>query len=101
MADLDFTNHDSRKKFLEENLGNLMNGIDSSYSQVMMDELVRRLEKTVSDFNEEVKALLSQLQGEEAEAEAEEMISDASTPIAPKPASDALSAFEKKLQNMG
>jgi hypothetical protein len=99
MADLDFTNHDSRMKFLEDNLGKLMNGIDSSYSKVMMDELVRRLEKTVSDFNEEVKALLSQLQGEEPEAE--EMIGDTPAPIAPKPPSDALSAFEKKLQSMG
>ncbi len=99
MADLDFTNQDSRMKFLEENLGKLMKGIDKNYSQVMQDELVRRLEKTVSDFNEEVKALLAQLQGEELDAE--EPLEEADSPVAPKPAADALSAFEKKLQSLG
>ncbi len=63
MADIDFTNADSRMNYLKDNLGNLMNGIDKNYGQVMMDELMRRLETTVSEFNEEVKAMLGQLQG--------------------------------------
>ena len=63
MADIDFSNTDSRMNYLKENLGHLMGGIDKNYGQVLMDELMNRLEKTVSDFNEEVKAMLAQLQG--------------------------------------
>lgn len=63
MADIDFANADSRMNYLKDNLGHLMEGIDKNYGQVLMDELMRRMESTVSDFNEEVKAMLSQLQG--------------------------------------
>ncbi len=63
MADIDFTNAESRMNYLKDNLGHLMNGIDKNYGQVLMDELMRRMESTVSDFNEEVKAMLNQLQG--------------------------------------
>ncbi len=63
MGDIDFTNADSRMTYLKDNLGHLMNGIDSNYGQVLMDELMRRMEATVRDFNEEVKAMLGQLQG--------------------------------------
>lgn len=63
MGDIDLKNADSRAKYLKDNLGNLMNGIDSNYGQVLMDELMRRMEATVSEFNDEVKAMLGQLQG--------------------------------------
>lgn len=63
MGDIDLKNADSRMKYLKDNLGNLMNGIDSNYGQVLMDELMRRMETTVSEFNDEVKAMLGQLQG--------------------------------------
>jgi|GEM_PF-357063 hypothetical protein len=63
MGDIDLKNAESRTKYLKDNLGNLMNGIDSNYGQVLMDELMRRMEATVSEFNEEVKAMLGQLQG--------------------------------------
>ncbi|NQV41260.1 MAG: hypothetical protein HQ506_02810 [Candidatus Marinimicrobia bacterium] len=63
MGDIDLKNADSRMKYLKENLGNLMSGIDSNYGQVLMDELMRRMETTVSVFNDEVKAMLGQLQG--------------------------------------
>lgn len=63
MADIDLSNPESRNKYLKENLGNLMQGIDANYGQVLMDELMRRMEVTVSEFNEEVKAMLGQLQG--------------------------------------
>jgi len=107
MADIDFANADSRMKFLQENLGHLMNGIDKNYGQVLMDELMKRLEKTVSEFNEEVKAMLNQLQAKEAET-ADEIFSD--TPKikadAGKPIIDieqgkvGLSEFEKRLDSL-
>jgi len=113
MADIDFANADSRMNYLKENLGHLMNGIDKNYGQVLMDELMRRMEQTVSDFNEEVKAMLGQLQG--IKTTPRDNILKASPQKTPrsKPApspeplgtveiesSNGLSEFEKRLQSL-
>jgi len=104
MADLDFNNADSRMKYLQEHLGHLMKGIDTNYSSVMLEELVHRLEKTVSEFNEEVKAMLAKLQGKDESLSIFErpMESPVKAEPAPPPtdSGDVLSAFEKKLQNV-
>jgi len=114
MADIDFANADSRMTYLKDNLGHLMNGIDKNYGQVLMDELMRRMEHTVSDFNEEVKAMLGQLQGIKSTPR------DNILNVAPKPSqapqttmsspeplgsvtiepTDGLSEFEKRLQSL-
>lgn len=118
MADIDFSNSDSRMTYLKDNLGHLMGGIDKNYGQVLMDELMRRLEQTVSDFNEEVKAMLGQLQGVKTMPKDNIMKSVPSKPYPepPKPSQpniDAkplheieievpggLSEFEKRLQSL-
>ncbi len=97
MADIDFANSDSRMKFLQENLGHLMGGIDKNYSQVLMDELILRLEMTVSEFNEEVKAMLGQLQGKEAGL-GDNIFGSSKTSDNSAQAIDGLSEFEKRLE---
>jgi hypothetical protein len=103
MAEIDFKSADSRMKYLQEHLGHLMKGIDSNYSSVMMSELVRRLEKTVSDFNDEVKAMLSKLQGDDSGStimgSQPPPVSSGSVPP-PSDEGDVLSAFEKKLKEV-
>ena len=107
MADIDFANADSRLKFLQEHLGTLMNGIDSNYGQVLMDELMVRLEKTVSEFNEEVKMMLGQLQVKEEEASDSPFGNIAPSAERPKRTTpglnldtDGLSEFEKRLESL-
>ena len=97
MADIDFANADSRMKFLQEHLGTLMQGIDKNYGQTLMDELIRRLEKTVSEFNEEVKAMLGKLQAKE-EAEFPEDSSDKPAIGIDLGSREGLSEFEKRLE---
>ncbi|MCF6238749.1 MAG: hypothetical protein L3J79_08055 [Candidatus Marinimicrobia bacterium] len=114
MADIDFANADSRMAYLKDNLGHLMNGIDKNYGQVLMNELMRRLEATVSDFNEEVKAMLSQLQGVKTMPRDNIMGGPKAAPKAPampvqssqpmveveaNPTAD-ISEFEKRLQSL-
>jgi hypothetical protein len=88
MADIDFANSDSRMKFLQENLGHLMNGIDQNYGHVLMDELMRLQEK-------EAKA-------EDSPLETSPFASNDS----PQPAKDinlkveGLSEFEKRLESL-
>ena len=52
---IDFDNKDSRQNYLNEKLDNLLSGINNTYGQVLLDELVTRLQRTLDDFNEEVQ----------------------------------------------
>jgi len=63
--DLDTT--EGRKKYLSEKLDDLLDGINDSYGTLLMEELLTRLELTVKDFNEEMKALCDQLIKKEKE----------------------------------
>ncbi len=58
---LDFDNAESRMTFLKAQLNDLVDGINNVYGQDLMDELLKRLEKTVEDFNQEVSGLIGKL----------------------------------------
>ena len=58
---IDFESKDSRQNYLNEKLDNLLSGINASYGQVLLDELVTRLQRTLADFNEEVGGIMGDL----------------------------------------
>ena len=58
---IDFESKDGRKNYLNEKLDNLLSGINASYGQVLLDELVTRLQRTLADFNEEVGGIMGDL----------------------------------------
>ncbi|MBT3254391.1 MAG: hypothetical protein HN995_11765 [Candidatus Marinimicrobia bacterium] len=58
---VDFDNSESRMTFLKGQLNDMLDGINSIYGQDLMDELLKRLEKTVEDFNGEVSGLIGKL----------------------------------------
>lgn len=58
---IDFENADNRKAYLTKKMDDLLTGINESYSTILMDELIARLEKTVSEFNQEVTELMEYL----------------------------------------
>ena len=58
---VDLKNADETKLYLSDKLDDLIDGISDSYGTVLMDELIARLEKTVSEFNDEVGSLMGQL----------------------------------------
>ena len=58
---IDFENKDGRESYLNEKLDDLLSGINSSYGQVLFDELVIRLQRTLKDFNEEVEGIMGDL----------------------------------------
>jgi len=55
---IDFDNKDSRQNYLNEKLDNLLSGINNTYGQALLDELVTRLQRTLDDFNEEVQEIV-------------------------------------------
>ena len=58
---IDFESKDGRQNYLNEKLDNLLSGINASYGQVLFDELVTRLQRTLADFNEEVGGIMGDL----------------------------------------
>ena len=58
---VDLQNAEARKSYLSGKLNDLMDGISDSYGTVLMDELISRLERTVSEFNDEVGSLMGKL----------------------------------------
>ena len=58
---IDFDNKDGRQNYLNEKLDNLLSGINNTYGQVLLDELVIRLQRTLADFNEEVQGIMGEL----------------------------------------
>ena len=58
---IDFESKDGRQNYLNEKLDNLLSGINASYGQVLFDELVTRMQRTLADFNEEVEGIMGDL----------------------------------------
>ena len=58
---IDFDSKDGRQNYLNEKLDNLLSGINASYGQILLDELVTRLQRTLADFNEEVEGIMGDL----------------------------------------
>lgn len=60
---IEFNNQDSRIAYLSDKLDDLLNGINDTYGQLLFDELVIRMQRTVEDFNEEISLLTEEVKG--------------------------------------
>jgi len=73
---VDLDNSESRMTFLKGELNDMLDGINTIYGQDLMDELLKRLEKTIENFNGEVSGLIGKLKAgkifEEDEEEEED-----------------------------
>jgi len=58
---INFENKESRNDYLNNKLDDLLSGINETYGQVLLEELVIRLERTLSDFNEEFEGIVGNL----------------------------------------
>ena len=67
--DIDFSKKENREGYLQEKLDDLLDGINSSYGQSLLDELMSRLEITIQDFNKEVDDLMGSLKKSSEEKE--------------------------------
>ena len=66
---LDFSKKEDREGFLQAKLDDLLDGINASYGQSLLDELMVRLETTIDDFNKEVDDLMDVLKKSSDEKE--------------------------------
>ena len=49
---IDFESKEGRETYLNEKLDNLLSGMDKVYGQVLLEELITRLQRTLEDFND-------------------------------------------------
>ena len=66
---IDFGKKEAREGYLQAKLDDLLDGINASYGQSLLDELMSRLEATIDDFNKEVDELMGSLKKSSAEKE--------------------------------
>ena len=58
---MNFEEQHGRQDYLNNKLDDLLEGINSSYGQELLNELVRRLNRTIEDFNEEFQGIIGNL----------------------------------------
>ena len=64
---MDFGKKEDRAKYLEEKFDNLLDVIGESYGNILMKELVFRLDTTIDEFNQEISNLFNSLKEKEVE----------------------------------
>ena len=110
---IDFSKKEDREGYLQAKLDDLLDGINASYGQSLLDELMVRLETTIDDFNKEVDDLMDSLKKSSDEKEklmqqikAGESEKSAKADQAPIGSDDTrdedrdLSEWEKRLEGM-
>ena len=58
---MNFEEQEGRQDYLNNKLDDLLEGINASYGQSLLNELVRRLNRTIEDFNEEFQDIIGNL----------------------------------------
>ena len=96
---INLNSKEGRKKFITEYLDDLLVGINESYGPILLEELQKRLEFTINEFNEEIAEAFSMLKKRDKDRKAffkdtiEEVIGDNVNP-------DNKTLWEKKLEEI-
>jgi len=62
-------NTDAHKQFILEKMDEMVEGLGPEYGEALMEELIGRMEKTVSHFHDEVSEMLESLKSSSEERE--------------------------------
>ena len=57
----DLKTKDGRSKFIKDSLSTIVDGVNDSYGPVLVEELLRRIDYTITEFNEEMSDAFSLL----------------------------------------
>ena len=58
---IDLSTPEGRSSYLQDSLSDLINGVDSTYGTLIFDELIKRIDKTIKDFNSEMESIFDEL----------------------------------------
>ena len=48
---IDLSTPEGRSSYLNDKLSDLINGVDSTYGNIIFEELLKRIDSTIKDFN--------------------------------------------------
>jgi len=71
----DFGDEENRINYLNAKFDDLLQGINNLYGKELMEELLRRLEKTIATFHQDVKSLIIGLQPDKISEQKSKIIS--------------------------
>ena len=117
---MNFEEQQGRQDYLNNKLDDLLDGINASYGQELLNELVRRLNRTIEDFNEEFQGIIGNLKDNSERRnqilhdlmEGKELVSNNSTSGTSnietetiesedsEPKTDEMSAWERRLEGL-
>ncbi|MBL7137000.1 MAG: hypothetical protein ISS81_10515 [Candidatus Marinimicrobia bacterium] len=96
---IDFGNEESCTNYLTAKFDDLLQGINNLYGRELMEELLRRMEKTIATFHQDVKSLISGLKTSEVNKEESKISSSqlVSKPAEAKVSPDSEAGKQEKL----
>ena len=62
---IDLSTPEGRSSYLNDKLSDLINGVDSTYGNIIFDELLKRIDSTIKDFNTEMESVFDELKTNE------------------------------------
>jgi len=98
---VDFSIAGERTQYIQKKLDDILASIGDRYSQRMTDELLRRLQQTILDFNSEVETMIGRLEKLESERSEAHVKPPKATPEPPSEQNadlSHLSDWERKLE---
>ena len=95
---------DSQKQYLIEQFGNLIEKVGEGYGGPLQEELIRRMEQTIADFDEEVSEMLESLKENSVKRheklkEIWENPNESNVDSSNNPGLDDASDWEKRIEN--
>ena len=64
---IDLKSNEGQDKFIQDNMSDLIEGVNESYGPVLVEELIARLRKTIEEFNNQITSAFDQLKLREDE----------------------------------
>ena len=97
---LDLKSKEGQNKFIEENMSQLIEGVNDSYGPILVEELMGRLRETIDEFNSEIILAFDELKSKESNRQKMyKMINEGNIPQESNPKDDSKSTeWEKKIK---
>ena len=67
---IDLSTPEGRSSYLNDKLSDLINGVDSTYGNIIFEELLKRIESTIKDFNDEMGLVFDDIKSNEKKKQA-------------------------------
>ena len=62
---IDLSTPEGRNSYLNDKLSDLINGVDSTYGNIIFEELLKRIDSTIKDFNTEMESIFEDIKSNE------------------------------------